>query len=140
WSLTDATGRIVATALVVPGAGRVAMVFATRPATTAEVEPIGSLIAHASTSAASGNVRLVQALADPEEGLEVQAFEAGGLTRLATLRYLERQAPRKGEFAPPLFEPPLRVVEWSRTRRRDMIRVLEATYLDTLDCPGLCGM
>ncbi|MCA9286193.1 MAG: GNAT family N-acetyltransferase [Phycisphaerales bacterium] len=140
WTLAGSDDRLVASALAIPGAGRIAMLFSTRPRSTGDVTPFGALIRHASEAMAARNVVLTQALVEPQENLERQAFLEAGFRELATLCYMERAVPKPSELAEPSFPEGATAVRWSPGQRQEMLRALEATYEDTLDCPGLCGL
>lgn len=154
WCLADTFGRYRAAVLAVRSPGRTTMLLATHPRDAADVAAIGRAIAAACESCAADS-DLAQALVEPSRPLDIAAYEAGGLTRLATLDYLEcplgaSWRNRRGTPEPPpagwSFEPvdipsdgdDLAVL--GEALRAEICSVLERSYLDTLDCPGLAGV
>ena len=141
WSRLDRQGRIQSTVLTVPSPGRTAMVFASRADGRAHVRSLGGLIDHAARQLAAQNVNLAQALVDPNDMLDREAFLAGGFSELAVLAYMERPLrPVRGNRNAAIDWPadcklvPFRDALWD-----ELIAVLDASYEDTLDCPALRG-
>lgn len=153
WCLADERDRYRAAVLSVASPGRAAMLLATHPRDRQECDRIGTLVEAAALGSAAF-ADIAQALVDPSRTLEVQAFERGGLRRIATLDYLERNLPRAGALeAPPppggwSIEPiaSAEILGGSDPRgipasvRAEVCSVLDRSYVDTLDCPGLAGM
>lgn len=129
------------------------MLLASHPKNRSEVPALGSAIDAASLGCADC-CDIAQTLVEPARELDIAAFEAGGLERMATLEYLERNLPRTG--APEAHPLPS---GWTITPvadakalasddpaslggevRAEIMRVLEESYVDTRDCPGLAGM
>jgi ribosomal protein S18 acetylase RimI-like enzyme len=148
--LADPFGRYRMAVLAVPSAGRAAMLLASHARHRDDVADLGRAVEAACRSAA-GFADIAQALVEPHRELDVAAFEAGGLRNLATLEYLE--APLRSTAAPRLpdgwtIEPvaPALVLDGSDVHRiaaetrAELACVLEASYRDTLDCPGLAGL
>lgn len=153
WCLSDRGGRYRLAAAAFVGAGRSAMLLASRVREPAEVPRLATAISAALRSV-SDRADLGQALVDPGSAREIEAFESAGLVRIALLEYLERSLPRAG-----LIDAPAVPSGWSVAAahepavlggsdprmlgpsvRAELVALLEATYLDTLDCPGLAGM
>jgi len=153
WCLKDRSGRYRLAAAAFVGAGRSAMLLASRIREPDEVPFLAAAISAALRSVAD-RADLGQALVDPASRLEIEAFESAGLGRIAMLEYLERSLPRAG-----LIDPPAAPSGWSIAAvdrpavlggndpraldpsvRAEIAALLEATYVDTLDCPGLAGM
>ena len=98
---------------------------------------------------------LAQALLEPRETEATQALIGAGFQRLGDLAYLRRPLPRAGpgrsldQAGNPRWPARLRVrsveqllSEGHTPHRIDewIVSALEASYVDTLDCPELCGM
>lgn len=139
WSLLGPKNRVAYSTLAVPSPGRTAMVFASHPPAAAAVPVVARLIDHACRETAARDVHLAQALLEPTETLERRSFVEAGFTELAVLSYLQR----------PLSKTPPPPAEWPagvRTRLyRDelhdvLVTILEQSYQETLDCPGLYGL
>jgi ribosomal protein S18 acetylase RimI-like enzyme len=153
WCVADPSGRYRLAVLAVPSVGRTAMLVASHARTSEDVENLGRAVAVAAEGCRS-EADLAQALVDPALPLDVASFEAGGLRRMATLDYLERALPRSGTLSLPevpagwTIEPaaPRESLDGSDpaalgpSRRAELIALLESTYVDTMDCPGLAGM
>lgn len=131
--------RIVATVLAVPSPGRTAMFFASHARLPGETALVGRLIAHA-CGALGGETHLAQALLEPAEALDQQAFRLGGFTDLATLTYMERPLGRRRSAAPPAWPSGAKVESYREERRSDFLAALAASYEGTQDCPGLRGL
>jgi len=137
-------------ALIVPGAGATGMLFVSTP------RP-GPAHGHqervASVGAAIRGVRdgvghpidLIQALPEPHEQWTIEACRDAGMTGLGPLGYLRRptQPADRGDLdrtpAPGFRLLPVSELS-ARHRRSVLIRVLDRTYIDTRDCPELCGL
>lgn len=142
--------------LIVPGAGRTAMVFISEPppggdpdgleAAAQERAACISMACEHLGHARRGEVAIAQALPEPRDAWALSACAASGFTRVGTLIYLRRplgsdtgllksDAPApSGLSIRPLGEVPI------EDRDRLMIDVLEQSYQGTLDCPELCGL
>ncbi len=140
WGRIDRAGRIIAAVLAAPSAGRTATLFATAARTGQDVRAMAPLIDQACRTAHELNVDLSQALVDPQDTRQLEAFSNGGMTRLASLTYLERPLARLALPEAPTFPPDVRIETWDSQRRDELIATLERTYLDTLDCPALAGL
>lgn len=139
--------------LLVPGAGRTGMVFLSGP----EGDPVPATQQRAERAAAIGaaldaaradpvqRVVLAQALPDPGEWWAVEAVEEAGFAHAGDLAFL------RGPLPLPAAEP--RWPEGVRVRSAAqrglgcitgpdclLARILESSYVDTLDCPELCGL
>lgn len=140
WSLRNGHGEVCGTVLVAPAPGRTAMFFASRPSPTAPTAHMGRLLDNALTALDPTEVTLAQALLDPAAKIEHDVFTAGGFHRLATLNYLERTIPRFHTIKAPSFPKDVRIEPWDPRDRAIMLDLLEQSYEDTLDCPGLSGL
>ncbi len=144
--------------LAIPGAGRTAMLMISGPqepgaAPAARqqeervlaIEEACRFLAGGRTNGRGPEVCLAQALPEPNEPWAVEAFVGAGFTRLGELAYMRRRLP--GEPLDDVTEWPagitvrnVRSVGTGEPERALLIRALERTYEDTLDCPGLCGL
>ena len=140
WSWLDHDGVLRFSVLAVPSPGRTAMLFASHPRTALDIGPITRLIDHASLQVAGWDVHLTQSLVEPRDMLQRQAFIEAGFVELAELSYLERPLSKSNAPPPPRWPPGTRT-EAYRQELCDVLReILEQTYEQTLDCPGLYGM
>ena len=153
WCLADAQGRYRLTAMAIVSTGRTAMVLNTHPRTSAEAQALGLAIA-AALKTAKAEADLAQALIEPGRPLDLDAVEAGGLTRLAVLDYLECTLTAAHRAQPDALPLGWEIVPLAQREHLDasdasaltlaaratLIHALEASYRDTLDCPGLAGV
>ena len=140
WSLLGEDGGIEATVLAAPAAGRTAMLFASRPSSKRRIPAMGALIRTATEQLAEADVALAQALLDPGATEEHRIFEAGGFLKLAQLDYLERPIPRFRSIRAEPLPDDITIESWDPRNRAEMIDLLERSYEETLDCPGLTGL
>ncbi|MEM7229219.1 MAG: GNAT family N-acetyltransferase [Planctomycetota bacterium] len=136
----DDGNRIVASVLSVRSPGRTAMLFASHVRTPAEIPSLAGVIRHTGAVLDETDISLSQALLDPSEIRERSAFLQGGFHDLASLSYLERPIPNRRQR--PRIDWPDNVVAvpYEQSRHAEIIPLLNATYHDTLDCPGLFGL
>ena len=139
WSRLDRQGRIVSTVLTVPSPGRTAMVFASRPAGAGSLPSLSELIDHAARQLPQLNVNLAQVLLEPVESLEHRAFAAAGFQDLAILSYLERPLHSPRPQPRPIWPAGIEAITFNESLHDELIDVLDRSYEDTLDCPGLRG-
>ena len=140
WSRQDPEGRIRQTVLAVTNPGRTAMIFATPPAHRDETASIGALISHVSEAVLKQGTAVAQVLLDPSEVLLRQAFLCGGFEDLARLSYLERRIPGRRQRPSYAFPEQVTLASAAECDEAELLRALEASYIDTLDCPGLRGL
>jgi len=131
--------------LPVLGAGGSAMLFISGPDSRREGGPAErvAVIRSACENAGRRHGPLVaQALPEPGEGWAIDALLDAGFTRIGDLAYLRAEIsnraaiPHSGGMH--LINP--QNVERGSEGRRLLGQALEASYIDTLDCPELCGM
>ncbi len=140
WSLMDSAGRIEATTLAAPAAGRTATIFTSRAAIPARIPAIGHLVDLTVAGLRDHDIDLAQALLDPNSPDEEAVFLAGGFRRLAELDYLERPMPRFGAVPTPSLPADVTIEPWQPDQRARLVDLLTRTYVNTLDCPGLAGL
>ncbi|MDZ4831495.1 MAG: GNAT family N-acetyltransferase [Phycisphaerae bacterium] len=147
WAVLGMDGRPELVLLAAPSPGRTATLFATLGRSRADLSALGSLVDAACTAMPEFGVHLAQALVDPRELLQLEAYERGGMRRLATLSYLERPLPirpvaaRHGAHGANNEWPnDIRAEPWDPSQREELVAALERTYIDTLDCPALAGL
>lgn len=135
----DPHAAIREVALAIPGTGRTAMCFTSQPASALGEAELAMLLERACDDLP--NVTLTQALLEPTETAAHRVFLAAGFTEVGRLAYLRRSTPARGEFERTTSWPDgITVTNWKRGDDADLAVALERSYLDTLDCPGLCGL
>jgi ribosomal protein S18 acetylase RimI-like enzyme len=140
WARLDARGAVTHSVLCVPSDGRTAMVFATRPGDRSQVAGIATLIDHACGQLESWPLDLAQALLDPAADLERATFVDAGFSDLAMLSYLERPLSRSNLPPKAVWPDGAEPEPYREELVGDLERALEASYVETLDCPGLYGL
>ncbi|MCA9300016.1 MAG: GNAT family N-acetyltransferase, partial [Phycisphaerales bacterium] len=149
WASMDGS-RVRQVALVAPGAGGTAMLFLAPPAARLGDIGLQSLELGSVLDAICLDVEgmdldigLMQGLPEPTESWASSAYLAAGFIHVGDLAYLRHDLHVLPDV-PPL---PSGVTEeaiaqvGSRVRdAADVLRALDRSYIDTLDCPELCGL
>jgi mycothiol synthase len=130
--------KSLAACLCVDSPGRISSVFL--PADLSDpirVDASAHLLHRGSALAADRKVQLLQAMLDAEAHPEAEILQKSGFNKVAKLLYLER------DLAVPLDPPSSRPsLDWERyeeDKQPLFLRVLQATYDASLDCPALNG-
>ena len=151
WATLDQRRRVRQACLAVPGAGRTAMLFLSEPEPAGD-DPAALDERVAALDAACGHlgnepsrrVHIAQALPDPTEPWFVDALTAAGFTQVGHLAYLRRPAgplPRRAKFDLPPGITLTKVSELARSKVDPLlVTAMDRSYIDTLDCPELCGL
>lgn len=139
WGVSNARQRFEAVVLAVPGAGRSAMMFVSKGRSPDERELASRLLAHAARELGSSGVHLAQALLDPHEDALRETFVEGGFHELATLSYLERPLRSRSLPGRPIWPADVTVHSAERVSNDELVAALDASYENTMDCPGLRG-
>lgn len=156
-------------ALIVPGSGRTAMLFVSGPSRRRLSRPGGGdlgsgagptservAVIQAACRAVSGGggsgtrCALAQALLETRESDALIAFRQAGFTQVGDLAYLRRVAPPPGPSRVPARPPDgfevqsvaaMRASGRSATEiEQALLEALDRSYIDTADCPELCGL
>jgi len=136
--------------LVVPGAGKSAAMVLSGPGAWPEageqaerVDALSTACRDLADPATLGReTRLAQALPEPGEVWAVRAFLEAGFTKVGDLAYLKRSLSDPLPAAPEGWPEGVRARQVTRFEadRGAIIRALDRSYVDTLDCPELCGL
>lgn len=144
--------------LAVLGAGRTAMLFHSSPehqralgTRETQIQEISACISTCleHLGQTPERVGLAQSLIEPRQRWARDACERAGMIFVGELAYMRKPIPSSGPATKP--EPdwpegitvrPVRSLERdaSQSDRDLLIEILEQSYIDTLDCPELCGM
>jgi ribosomal protein S18 acetylase RimI-like enzyme len=162
WGVIDrsSTGpaRVRQSCLAVLGAGATAMLFHSSPESarwlgskpTQQAEISAALVACLEgLGAYPDRARLAQCLIEPKHTWAPDVFVHAGMQFVGELAYLRQPIEHASERHVP--EPdwpegisvrPIRSLDPNDpgSDRRDLIEALELSYIDTLDCPELCGL
>lgn len=137
-------GKMLGCVLLVPNHGSTAMLFVGQASGWEDTAVIVQLIQSCCQGPGGASATVVQSLIDPGQVIEGQVLQRAGLTKLAKLIYMQRPI-EPGEHRVPRpaslggCDRP-RVVTYSGSTHADFAKAIEASYIDTLDCPGLVGM
>ncbi len=131
----------VAAVMVVPNPGRTAMLFICPVQDRGRVVTTGRLVRVACEQQNPNEIRLVQALMEAGQKLEIDALVRGGFTELAHLLYMSRGLDRAGlsPFSLDASLHPLRFITWQPAYRELFAGAILSSYENTLDCPRLVG-
>lgn len=125
--------------LAVVGSGRSAMLFTSTPVSPADTAELSAVIDGACSGLA--DVRIAQALLDPGETPAERAFLGAGFVPVGRLAYMRRSLGARAQPLPTDAPPEgLTIRSWVPSDDAGLVAALDATYIDTLDCPELCGM
>ena len=135
--------------LLVPGGGRTGMMFsstgdASPNAHIHRVAVLQAAVEFARTNLAR-HVRLVQSLPDPSDTPTRAALTAAGFVWVGDLMYLKRRLKRNEPDAPSSWPSGItvravRTLEPGSADRADLSTAMNTSYIETLDCPELCGL
>lgn len=162
---SKAPNRVRQVALAVLGPGKTAMLFLSTPTCPpgasddlgshqAQITDITSSVRSALDglkALAPDRVSLAQTLVEPEHTWAHQACIEGGMTFVGNLTYLRKPYSPPKRSTKPIPAPTwpagievrkIRSIDPDSTNsdRQVLIEALEASYLETLDCPELCGI
>jgi ribosomal protein S18 acetylase RimI-like enzyme len=139
WCSIAGDDRFEAVALAVPNPGRTAMFFASQPHSAEELQRTCEVIDALCLRLAQDGLHLAQTLLDVHDHDSETVFAGARFRRLATLSYLERPLRSRLVPAPPQWADGARLVTYQPSLRHEFAEVLDASYEQTLDCPGLRG-
>lgn len=137
--VAETGGRIETACLCMDGPGRTSSVFVPNHLPTpARSDCLVAMLSEAVAAAQARRIRLMQGLVAPDAAGESELFARAGFQRLTELLYLERDA-----TAPLPYKLPGMAVGWEEYHagaHEEFARVVEGTYLGSLDCAGLTGI
>jgi ribosomal protein S18 acetylase RimI-like enzyme len=142
--------RVRQVCLAVPGSGRTAMLVLSGPGPGGEAREHAERVASANAACEflagtemGRDIRLAQALPEPKESWATRAFLDAGFRKVGDLAYLRRPMLDLPDAAPPEWPEGITVEPIADLKGADRARLLaalERSYVDTLDCPELCGL
>ncbi len=128
----------VASVVVIHTPGKAAiMLHSTTAAGIIPVDALADVAAAAAQEALAEGATLVQVLLDPQAEDDITAFKQVNFSLLAELIYMHLHL--RGRVIPP---PPrdLEFVSYSSATHGDFAAAIAASYVSSLDCPGLEGL
>lgn len=153
WGVVGPDGEVAEACLAVLGAGRTAMLFASRPRpgeAPAASHAARTACVHAACAGLEGRfarrVAIAQALPEPAEPWALDAFRDAGFINVGDLAYLSRTlrpadaAHTPGPYPAGVAVRPIRTLSRGSDDRRQLACAMERSYEGTLDCPELCGL
>jgi len=140
WACVDAHGELNPALIALPNTGRTAMIFITAPRRPQDVPRLARLIRHAHERFDPDRITLAQAIMDPEESLTAAAFVEAGYLKLALLQYMERRIVRSDRIPTPQWPAEVTLLPYEPAREPLFKEAMVQSYIDTLDCPALCGV
>ena len=162
WGVTDEglhkPKKVRQVSLAVLGSGRTAMMFLSNPEQHLSLGPIPTQIQEISASIRAAleglraycpaKVALAQTLIEPEHTWAHDACTGAGMICVGTLDYMRKPLPSPNSVSTDKSWPagievrPIRNLDPNApdADRADLIAALEGSYIDTLDCPELCGL
>lgn len=140
WARLNSRGRMIHSVLCVPSPGRTCMVFSSNPTGASEMRSIAGIIDHACLELTESGIDLAQALLEPGETLLRDAYLHAAFTELAMLSYLERPLPSRRHKPEVQWPEGITVESYQESNWDELMDVLDTTYEETLDCPGLFGL
>ncbi len=134
-----AGGRLIYAVLAIESPGRTAMVYApTKPGRIVPDDLAVGVLATLRRAAGARGVALLQALLVPGDESQAKLLQQSGFSFLTELIYMDRG------MSPPFpsggGKGDLGFVTFSDARRALFEQAVEATYVDSLDCPALSGL
>lgn len=140
WAAVDRRGELRPALIALPNAGRTAMIFVSPPRFPEDVPALARLIRHSHAHFDPVRIALAQVLMEPGEKLTAAAFEQAGFARLATLCYMERRVARLGRVPSPQWPEQVALLHYEPRHEPLFKEALDLSYVETLDCPALCGL
>lgn len=147
WACDRRDGQLYPVCLAAPNAGRSAMLFVSHLTDRRRENELAYLLSHVAKRLEPSRVRIAQALLNRLERRSRKAFERAGFFHLADLSYLEkkisisRNTGRGGGGGVAGEWPRGTSVEPYCERVEDDFKTaIAGSYVETLDCPGLCEL
>lgn len=138
WGAFDEETGIAAATLLVPRPGRTAMLFHSPVKRHDQAERVVPVIDAACEAMPSDEATMAQALLNTSEELEQWMLEKASFDRLAVLEYMQTHVPRTTLDVP--MPDGVTLIAYDPAHRPLFTQALDASYEQTLDCPGLRGL
>lgn len=139
-AIRDSRGNISHASMLIRSPGRTALIFATPPRAFDDQQRGACLIGRSVAHAGKIDAVIVQALIEPFRSDDLAMFALGGMTPIGTLAYLERPSSKKSTTQERALPTGVSIRPWKTSDRALLEDLLTATYIDSLDCPGLAEM
>lgn len=130
--------RGLGSALVLHSPGRTgSLMWSPSAAEGIDAEELSAVISRVSQAALSRGLSLVQALPDVQAEQDMPVLEQAGYRRLAELQYMKLDLSSVPDDD---YEEPLHIRQYAEYGEQELKQVIESTYVDSMDCPGLSGL
>lgn len=151
WAAYDGQAPLYAL-LIIEGIGKTAVLFTSPILTAQQVKLASDAIEAVARIQDPGQIRLIQVLLEPTQRREEQALSQAGFSRLAQLTYMRRStlgSSHSADHIEQASEPTahiecdgraLTAMTWHEDRHDAFARAIDASYLETKDCPELVGV
>ncbi len=131
-------GKPTAVVLATPQPGRTALVLSSPVHRRTDIQPLAETARAACEALSPDRAHLAQVLLHHGEAGRRAAFADAGFRHLADLCYLQKPVSRRTR--PPTPPSGVTVESYGPARYAAFLAALDASYEQTLDCPGLQGM
>ncbi|MHC4995158.1 MAG: GNAT family N-acetyltransferase [Planctomycetota bacterium] len=138
WSDSDERQPFKNVVVLLPQSGRTGLFFTSQPTGPRGAQTIARVIKHACENTPPNLVNLAQALIGPQDDLQLAIYRHAGFEHLADLDYMRADLP--DEAPAPVCPPGVELVPYAAALRPAFKHVLNLSYEQTLDCPGLKGL
>ena len=126
--------------LLVPSAGKTSMLFLSAVPARKFIITMAKLVEQACAVQDGLQIRIIQALLEQNQTLELEALKQAGFKHLAHLIYMQRYVTAANRTEQSVnFGHNVQVYNWSEDNRKRFADAILASYIDTLDCPALLG-
>lgn len=140
WCLVNGREVGACTCLEMPGRTATLMLPSGRARTTDE-QAIHTLVQHVVAEEVTRDMRVIQCLLEMQDAKNATAVAGAGFREIAELLYLEWTVAAGGNSLGAMEEPARDAwATFGDESRTAFIRLVEQTYVGSLDCPGLTGL
>ncbi|HLO39915.1 MAG TPA: GNAT family N-acetyltransferase [Phycisphaerales bacterium] len=160
WAVFGPGGVVQQVCLAVPGSGRTGMIFLSEPPVGGDaggsvagirdrrlcIEAAAHDLRELKDASGARKIKVLQALPEPREAWSLEACRGAGFIDVGTLTYMRVATgpAKKYPPGPPAWPAGISVVSVAAlpeaSRDTILVEALESTYVQTLDCPELCGL
>jgi ribosomal protein S18 acetylase RimI-like enzyme len=138
WAQYDENNQPKNVVALLPQSGRTGLFFTSPPTGPRGAQAIAKIIESVCHATPASVVNLAQALTGPNDDLQLAVYRHAGFEHLANLDYMRADLP---DSAPaPTCPPGVRLEPYAAILRPTFAQVLDLSYEQTLDCPGLKGL
>lgn len=130
--------NITSTAMLIPQAGRSAMLFTSKPKSEQDINNLAQSIDATSNFAPQQQLAMAQALINPQDQQTAQSLLNASYTKLTNLDYLGIKINTKP--TPPIIPDHIELWQYKPSLKEHFIDALDRSYINTKDCLKLQGI